>query len=187
MWGDKQPQTATPVGPAKPVTSVIPTGARSESPITPSIPAAAAPLTSPGTRATAWLGANVTVKGNIAGDEDLRVDGKVDGPISIGGHRLTVGPTADIKAEVTAREIVVYGKVHGDLRARDRIEIKKDGSVTGDLTTARIVIEDGAIFKGHIEIDRSNTQVGTDLDGLFSRSVIKDSKKKAANEKPEQL
>jgi cytoskeletal protein CcmA (bactofilin family) len=142
-------------------------------------------LSSP--RTTAWLGSNLKVKGDIAGDEDLRVDGKVEGPISIGGHRLTVGPTADIKAEISAREIVVYGKVHGDLRARDRIEIKKDGSVTGDLTTARIVIEDGAIFKGHIEIDRSGTQVGTDLDGLLSRTVAKDSKKKPDDEKPEAL
>src|SRR5207244_10886544 len=75
--------------------------------------------------------------------------------------------------QIIAREIVVYGKVNGDLRARDRIEIKKDGSVTGDLVTARIIIEDGAYFKGHIEIDRSNTQVGTDLDSLFSRTISK--------------
>ena len=184
MWGDKQPQTTIPVAPAKPVTPATTTAVRSESPVTPSIPAAAATLSSP--RTTAWLGSNLKVKGDISGDEDLRVDGQIDGPISIGGHRLTVGPTADIKAEVSAREIVVYGKVHGDLRARDRIEIKKDGSVTGDLTTARIVIEDGAVFKGHIEIDRSNTQVGTDLEGLFSRTLT-DSKKKTTSEKPEAL
>jgi cytoskeletal protein CcmA (bactofilin family) len=175
MWGDKQPQPGTPATPAKPT---APAGARVETPLIPTTPVAAAPLATPASRTTAWLGSNVTVKGEIAGDEDLRVDGKVDGPISIGGHRLTVGPTADITAEITAREVVIYGKVHGDLRARDRIEIKKDGSVTGDLTTARIVIEDGAVFKGHIEIDRSNTQVGTDLDGLFSRTGTKDSKKK---------
>ena len=185
MWGDKQPQTLTPVAPAKPATPATPVGVRSESPVNPSIPAGAAALSSP--RTTAWLGSNLKVKGDIAGDEDLRVDGKVDGPISIGGHRLTVGPTADIKAEISAREIVVYGKVHGDLRARDRIEIKKDGSVTGDLTTARIVIEDGAVFKGHIEIDRSGTQVGTDLDGLLTRVVTKDSKKKPEDDKPEAL
>lgn len=83
MWGDKQPQTATPVAPAKPVTPATPIAVRSESPASPSIPAAAI-LTSP--RTTAWLGSNLRVKGDISGDEDLRVDGKVEGPISIGGH-----------------------------------------------------------------------------------------------------
>jgi len=185
MWGDKQPQTATPVAPAKPVTTVAPTAGRPESSASPSIPAAGAPLGTP--RTSAWLGSNLKVKGDISGDEDLRVDGKVEGPISIGGHRLTVGPTADIKAEVIAREIIVYGRVHGDLRARDRIEIKKDGSVTGDLTTARLLIEDGALFKGRIEIDRSNSQVGTDLEGLLTRTLTQDSKKKPASEKPETL
>jgi len=84
-----------------------------------------------------------------------------------------VGRSANITAEVVAREVIVYGKVNGDLCARDRIEIRKDGSVTGDLTTARIVIEDGAYFKGSVEIDRSNTEVGTDLDSLLARGPRK--------------
>jgi cytoskeletal protein CcmA (bactofilin family) len=66
-----------------------------------------------------------------------------------------VGASAKVTADVIAREVVVYGNVKGNLRARDRIEIKKDGSVVGDLTTARIMIEDGAYFKGSIEIDKS--------------------------------
>jgi cytoskeletal protein CcmA (bactofilin family) len=101
-----------------------------------------------------------------------------DGEIALGGHRLTVGNTGRVAAEVVAREVVVYGAIDGDIRARDRIEIKKAGSVTGDLTTAHIVIEDGAYFKGHIEIDRS-TQVGADLDTLLTRGAtgsLKESK-----------
>jgi cytoskeletal protein CcmA (bactofilin family) len=66
-----------------------------------------------------------------------------------------VGASAKVTADIIAREVVVYGNVKGNLRARDRIEIKKDGSVVGDLTTARIMIEDGAYFKGSIEIDKS--------------------------------
>ena len=70
-------------------------------------------------------------------------------------RKLTVGASAKLTADIVAREVVVYGNVKGNLRARDRIEIKKDGSVVGDLTTARIMIEDGAYFKGAIEIDKS--------------------------------
>ena len=66
-----------------------------------------------------------------------------------------MGATAKLTADIIAREVVVYGSVKGNLRAKDRIEIKKDGSVNGDLTTARIMIEDGAYFKGSIEIDKS--------------------------------
>ena len=70
-------------------------------------------------------------------------------------RKLTVGASAKVTADIIAREVVVYGNVKGNLRARDRIEIKKDGSVVGDLTTARIMIEDGAYFKGSIEIDKT--------------------------------
>ena len=74
--------------------------------------------------------------------------------VQLDDRKLTVGASAKLTADVVAREVVVYGSVKGNLRARDRIEIKKDGSVIGDLTTARIMIEDGAYFKGSIEIDR---------------------------------
>jgi cytoskeletal protein CcmA (bactofilin family) len=109
----------------------------------------------PTERRTAWLGSSIEVSGKISSAEDLQIDGKVEGPISVQGKKLTVGRAAQLNSELDAREIVVYGKVHGNLRASDRVEIKKDGSVVGDITTARIMIEDGAHFKGKIEIDRS--------------------------------
>ena len=111
------------------------------------------------TRNLACLGSTLKVKGEISGDEDLQIDGKVDGPISLQGHRLTIGRTAQLSSEVTAREVVVYGKAAGNLCARDRVEIKKDGEVIGDITTARISIEDGAYFKGRIEIERGKSPV----------------------------
>ncbi len=158
MWGDKQPQPQM--------------GTRSQGAAASSATDAVRPAI-PTARASAWLGPSVIVKGEISGDEDLQIDGKVEGPVSLGGHRLTIGRTAHMTAELVAREIVVYGKVDGDLRARDRIEIKKDGAVVGDLTTARIVIEDGAYFKGKIEIDRNTTQVGADLQTLLARTTSK--------------
>ena len=113
------------------------------------------PLGATGDRATARLGASLHVKGEITGSEDLLVDGSVEGLIQLDERKLTVGATAKLTADIIAREVVVYGSVKGNLRAKDRIEIKKDGSVNGDLTTARIMIEDGAYFKGSIEIDKS--------------------------------
>jgi cytoskeletal protein CcmA (bactofilin family) len=112
----------------------------------------------PVARDLACLGSTLRIKGQILGDEDLQIDGKVEGPISLQGHRLTVGRTATLNSEVTAREVVVYGKASGNLCARDRVEIKKDGEVTGDITTARISIEDGAYFKGRIEIAKSESK-----------------------------
>jgi cytoskeletal protein CcmA (bactofilin family) len=102
----------------------------------------------------ARLGASLHVKGEITGNEDLAIDGSVEGLVHLEDRKLTVGASARLTADVIAREVVVYGNVKGNLRARDRIEIKKDGSVVGDLTTARIMIEDGAYFKGSIEIDK---------------------------------
>ena len=123
------------------------------------------PLTTSATtdRGSARLGASLHVKGEITGNEDLHIDGSVEGLVQLEDRKLTVGASAKLTADVVAREVVVYGTVKGNLRARDRIEIKKDGSVVGDLTTARIMIEDGAYFKGSIEIDRTNSKE-TDLD-----------------------
>lgn len=114
---------------------------------------------SPTARNLACLGSTLKIKGEISGDEDLQIDGKVEGPISLPGHRLTIGRTAQLSSEVTAREVIVYGTAAGNLRARDRVEIKKDGEVVGDITTARISVEDGAYFKGRIEIERAKAPV----------------------------
>lgn len=122
-------------------------------------------------RAAARLGAGLHVKGEITGNEDLHIDGTVEGLVQLDDRKLTVGATAKLTADIIAREVVVYGSVKGNLRARDRIEIKKDGSVVGDLTTARIMIEDGAYFKGAIEIDKAS-DTAKDLDKpAFARAA----------------
>lgn len=119
----------------------------------------------------ARLGASLHVKGEITGNEDLVIDGSVEGLVQLEDRKLTVGASARLTADVIAREVVVYGNVKGNLRARDRIEIKKDGSVVGDLTTARIMIEDGAYFKGSIEIDKAGEASDSDLDkSVFTRA-----------------
>src|SRR6202790_1031743 len=95
----------------------------------------------------ARLGSSLHVKGEISGNEDLLIDGTVEGLITLDERKLTVGASAKVTADIIAREVVVYGTVKGNLRAKDRIEIKKDGSVNGDLTTARIMIEDAPTLR----------------------------------------
>ena len=106
-----------------------------------------------GARSCARLGSSLQIKGEIIGSEDLQIDGIVEGPVFLDDHVLTVGSTAQLKSEVHAGEVVVCGKVLGNVHARGRVEIGKEGSITGDIACARISIEDGAHFKGRIEID----------------------------------
>jgi cytoskeletal protein CcmA (bactofilin family) len=114
------------------------------------------------------------VKGEISGNEDLLVDGKVEGPISVGEHRLTVGQNGQVTGGLAAREIVIYGKVDGDRSVvSESIEIKKNASMIGNVTTRRIVIEDGAAFKGSIEIQESSKPVEPKLDGSTGRALSK--------------
>src|SRR5712692_6654123 len=127
------------------------------------------PLGATGDRATARLGSSLHVKGEITGSEDLLLEGTVEGLVQLDERKLTIGASAKVTADIIAREVVVYGTVKGNLRAKDRIEIKKDGSVNGDLTTARIMIEDGAYFKGSIEIDKSGEKESGS--SVFSRSA----------------
>jgi cytoskeletal protein CcmA (bactofilin family) len=105
-------------------------------------------------RNMATIGKSVVVKGQIYSREDLTVDGEVEGTIELQEHRLTVGPNGRIAAGVKAREIVVLGTIHGNVEASDKIDIRKDAKLVGDIKTARIVIEDGAYFKGSIDITK---------------------------------
>ena len=103
-------------------------------------------------RGAASIGKSVTIKGQIFSREDLIVDGEVEGAIELNDSRLTVGPNGRVRAGVKAREIVVLGAIEGNVEALDKIDIRKDAKLVGDIKTARIVIEDGAYFKGSIDI-----------------------------------
>src|SRR5580692_2125195 len=105
---------------------------------------------------SAVLGKSVIVKGQIFSREDLTIDGEVEGTVELQEHRLTVGPNGKVLATVKAREIVVLGTVHGNVEATEKIDIRKEAKLVGDIKTARIVIEDGAYFKGNIDIVRTD-------------------------------
>ncbi|MBI4458699.1 MAG: polymer-forming cytoskeletal protein [Acidobacteria bacterium] len=106
--------------------------------------------------AVAHIGKSVLIKGELSGSEDLYVDGQVEGSIELREHNLTVGPNGRVQANVNAKEVVVNGTLKGNVRAVDRVEIRKSGSLVGDLVAARVVIEDGAYFKGSIDIQKGS-------------------------------
>jgi cytoskeletal protein CcmA (bactofilin family) len=167
MWNKQQTQPQAPAAPpplpqASPMASAATSPAASPASViafgAPSAPRLATPTS---TRSSARLGSGLHIKGQLSGTEDLQIDGKVEGPISLNGHQLIVGATAVLNSEIHASEVIVYGKVIGNLRG-DRVDVKTDGSVTGDISTARISIEDGAHFKGRIEIDPAKSHAAAD-------------------------
>jgi cytoskeletal protein CcmA (bactofilin family) len=149
MW---KPTTQTPATPTQPERATPPT------PIMPSAsePSAAAPRpVSASTADQATIGKSLVIKGEVTGSESLYIDGRVEGSINLAGNRVTVGRNGVVSANINAREIVVLGKVRGNLTASDRVDIRSDGSLTGDVVAARISIEDGAFFKGGIDIRKA--------------------------------
>ncbi len=151
MWKPNQAGNQTPPTPepARP-------GAAGTTPSTPNFEAPR-PTTAgvPGATATgeqATIGKSLVIKGELTGSESLYIDGKVEGAITLPGNRVTVGRNGQVAANISAREIVVLGKVRGNCQASDRVDIRSEGSLTGDVIAARISIEDGAFFKGGIDI-----------------------------------
>lgn len=154
MWKPNQPGSTTPPTP-EPQRPATPAPTSFEpAPATPARPAApAAGVSAPsGTGEQATIGKSLIVKGEVTGSESLYIDGKVEGAITLPGNRVTVGRNGQVAANISAREIVVLGKVRGNCQASDRIDIRSEGSLTGDVIAARISIEDGAFFKGGIDI-----------------------------------
>jgi len=102
----------------------------------------------------AHIGKSVLVRGELSGSEDLYLDGQVEGSIELRGNSLTVGPNGRVHASINARDVVVHGKIEGNVNATGRVELKKTAIQIGDIVTQRIVIEDGAFFKGGIDIHK---------------------------------
>ena len=153
MWKPNQPGSITP-NPTPEPPRPAPTPAPAYE--TPSRPQPAAVT---GEQAT--IGKGLFIKGEISGSESLFIDGKVEGSITIPGNRVTIGRNGQVAANISAREIVVLGKVRGNVTATDRVDIRAEGSLSGDVAAARISIEDGAFFKGGIDIRKPDAKPGT--------------------------
>jgi cytoskeletal protein CcmA (bactofilin family) len=149
MWNKRKEEEYPP----KPASAPAPTASQAKE----NVPVSTNPIPSHSTtdsRGPAIIGKSVMIKGQIFSREDLTIDGEIDGSVELHEHRLTVGPNGKLQAGVKAREVVVLGTIHGNVEASDKIDIRKDAKLVGDIKTARIVIEDGAYFKGSIDIAR---------------------------------
>lgn len=99
------------------------------------------------------IGPSIEIKGTVTGDEDLVIQGKVEGSVELGAHELTVGESGRVKADITARTVRIDGEVAGDIRGNEKVVISKSGNVRGNIIAPRMTLEDGAIFKGSIDMD----------------------------------
>jgi len=155
MWNRRKEEEPLPpprTAPAPPTSSQL---AKEGIPMS-TLPSRPTDTRSEGVRGgAAIIGKSVVLKGQVYGREDMTIDGEVEGTVELQEHRLTVGPNGKVVATIKAREIVVLGTVHGNIETREKIEIRKEAKVVGDIRTARIVIEDGAYFKGSIDIVRA--------------------------------
>lgn len=100
----------------------------------------------------ATIGKSLVIKGEVSGAEALYIDGRIEGSINVPDNRVTVGRHGTIEANISAREVVIMGKVHGNIECSDRLDIRAEGSVTGDVITQRISVEDGAILTGSVQV-----------------------------------
>ena len=117
-------------------------------------------METPKTGEFAHIGKSVVIKGELSGSEDLYVDGTVDGTVELATHRFIVGPSGQVRAGVNAKGVVIEGKLEGNIQAGERVELRKSASVTGNIAAPRIAIEEGAYFKGKIDVRRDAKQEG---------------------------
>ena len=115
-------------------------------------------MDTPRTAEFALIGRSVIIKGELSGSEDLYIDGQVEGNIEMRGNNLTVGPNGQVRANVNAKGVVIQGKLEGNIQASERAELKKSAITVGDILTQRVAIEEGAYFKGKIEIQKQGAK-----------------------------
>jgi len=167
-----------------------PSQSEPQNPVSSPEPPRPAPVTShdPASRAggggsdQAVISKGLFVKGEVSGTESLYIDGKVEGSINLSGNRVTVGRNGQVTANITAREVVVLGKVKGDVSATDRVDIRAEGALSGNVSAARISIEDGAFFKGGIDIRKpdSKAAAGAGASNSAPSSAIQEAPKPVA-------
>ncbi len=135
------------------------------------------PSTTPTSLHQTVLGQTVVLRGELSANEDLLIEGQLEGTISLEDHCLTIGPHGQVKAEIRARQVVILGTVSGNVVAREKVEIRRSGHIVGDLRAGAVAIEEGAYFKGSIDILREEAQEGslsTSAQGTFETQSLSD-------------
>jgi cytoskeletal protein CcmA (bactofilin family) len=152
MWNKKEDPPAPRPASAPPAATVnVPEIKKEPTPVS------STPFRTPesDSRNTATIGKSVRIVGQIFTKEDLYVDGDVEGTIESQENKVTIGPNGRVQASIRAREVIILGQVQGNVETSDKVDIRKDAKLVGDITTSRISIEDGALFKGSIDIKKA--------------------------------
>jgi cytoskeletal protein CcmA (bactofilin family) len=161
MWKprpeDNKPMNMNPTQPAQPV----PLPAAVAAPSIPTQHKETPKASDPHRADVGHIGKSVQIKGELTGSEDLYLDGSIEGTVDLRDHSLIIGPNGKIKASISARDLVVHGRVEGNITATGRVELRKSCTLIGDVSTQRIVIEDGAFFKGAIDIKEKSQPAET--------------------------
>ncbi len=123
----------------------------------PGLSAETAPVNRPPEKVAMDLGKSVVIKGELSASEDLTLYGQMDGSVRLPDHRLTIGPQADIKAEISAKTVVIMGAVTGNVTAGEKVDIRATGSVTGDIVSPRLAIVDGGCVRGRVEMSQARS------------------------------
>jgi cytoskeletal protein CcmA (bactofilin family) len=152
MWNSKKSET-----PSRPV-GTPQTAPEGSTAATGTAPSGAYRTAEPETRRGGTIGKAVKIIGDIHSNEDLYIDGEVQGTLDVANSRLTIGPNGKAKSNVRAREVIIQGQVQGNVEASQKITIRKEGSLVGDIKTTGIIIEDDAYFKGSIDIVRKEQE-----------------------------
>jgi cytoskeletal protein CcmA (bactofilin family) len=159
MWNKKEEPPAPRPATTPPAPQPAPAAEIKKEPI----PVSSTPFRSPDPepRSNAMIGKSVKVNGKIFTKEDLYVDGDVEGTIESQENKVTIGPNGRVQADIGAREVIILGQVQGNVIASDKVDIRKDAKLVGDIVAARISIEDGALFKGSIDIKKPEPKAST--------------------------
>ena len=150
MW---KKEDSKPQGVAETPSSFAPASSSNRDAAPSFSPAASQPPVS--SKATACISHGIKIKGEITGSEDLFIDGPVEGKLNLGSSSVTVGPNGTVKADITAREVVVRGRVEGKIAGKERVQLWNTGYVSGEISTQRLAIEDGAVLRGKVETGRA--------------------------------
>jgi cytoskeletal protein CcmA (bactofilin family) len=128
----------------------------------------------------ATIGRSLVIKGEVTGSESLFIDGRIEGTINFADHRVTVGRNGHVAANISAKEVVIMGKVNGNVTCTDRVDIRSEGSLTGDVTTHRISVEDGAVLTGSVQVRAADQKNDSKQDKAQNNSHSEQPKAAAA-------
>jgi cytoskeletal protein CcmA (bactofilin family) len=132
----------------------------------------------------ATIGRSVVIKGEVSGTESLYIDGRIEGTVNFADHRVTIGRNGSVAANINAREVVILGKVQGNIQCTDRLDIRSEGALTGDVVTQRISVEDGAVLKGSVQVRAVEHKNEKHQQQAQQRPVSTEPAKSATTEQP---